>query len=255
MHDGDLNPRAVMGDNRPPPFDAAIVADLKTKSDEFANAAGVWLDKGALQSEDDAQRLNDFVAGARKLWKKIDDVRKDAKKPHDDAGKAVQAAFTPLLDALKKAGERVQPLATKWMQEQEAKRLKAEREAEEKARKAREEAKRLMDQAAERNDIVGEMEAQAALDDAEKKAKEAARDAKTPVRVASATGGTKAMSLRTYVTAEIENIHKAMLHYKDAPDLVACIKTLAEREARAKGFDPKTDTIPGIALKIEKKAV
>lgn len=255
MPDGDLNPRAVIGGNNPPPFDADLVAKFNAKTAEFLDVAGQWLDKGDLKSEDDAQRLNDFIAGCRAQKRKIEDARKDAKKPWDDLGKMVQDAFLPLAKRPDTAISRVQPLLTKWMQAQEAKRREEVRKREEEARRQREEAERLAEQAASRNDLVGEMEAQAAKDAAEKAAREAQRAASQTVKVASATGGARSAGLRTYVTAEIVNIHQAMLHYKTAPDLLACIRTLAEREARAKGFDPEKNEIPGIKFNIERRAV
>ena len=83
--------------------DPEIVA-LRDKVNEFGQGAVKWGEAG-IQSEEDAAKINDFVDGSRALYKRIDTLRKDRKKPHDDAAKAVQAQFKPLLDAIEKAGQ------------------------------------------------------------------------------------------------------------------------------------------------------
>lgn len=251
----DLNPRAVMGANFPPPFDPAIVQEHADVAAKFIDVAGQWLDRGDLTVEEDAEKLTDFIAGARGRKKLTDAARADAKKPHDDAGKAVQAAFTPILAKLDAAVARVQPLLTKWLETKEAARKKEAARLAEEARIAREEAAKLAAQAAARNDVSGEIDAEAAMKAAADAEKAAARMERASTKVSSATGGTKAAGLRTYWRATIANRGAAIMHYRDAPEIAELLVTLADRDARRAGFDPETMTIPGITLTPERKAV
>lgn len=251
MPDGN----AQIGHNAGPPFNQDQVDKLAQEANDWLDTAGKWLDKKKVETEDDAARLNDFIAGARKKWKVIDEARKDAKKPHDDAGKAVQAAFKPVLEKLERAAQKVQPMLTAFMEEQDRKRREDARKAEEEARKAREDAEKAAAQAAARNDVSGEVDAEEATKAAAAKAKEAERLAKGRTNVSSATGGGRTASLRTYVHAEVKNVRAAFMHFAQAPELLECLRTLAEREARSKDFDTEKDTIPGITLRIERKAV
>lgn len=244
-----------LGHNNPPPFDPAIVQEHDEVAAKFTDTAGKWLDRGDLTAEEDAQKLNDFIAGARGRKKLVDAARADAKKPHDDAGKAVQAAFTPIMAKLDAAVAKVQPLLTKWLEDKEAARKKEAARLAEEARLAREEAAKLAAQAAARNDVSGEIDAEAAMKAAAYAEKAAVRMERATDKVASATGGTKSAGLRTYWRATIANRGAAIMHYRDAPEIAELLVNLAERDARRAGFDPETMKIPGITLTPERKAV
>lgn len=253
MADGNaLPPR---DHNNPPPFDQEQVDALAAEAAQFLDAAGEWIEAAPIASQDQAAKLNDFIAGCKAARKRVDEARKEAKRPHDEAGKAVQAAFKPVLEKLEKSAERVQPMLTAFMEEQEAKRREEARRVEEEARKAREEAEAAAARAAARNDISGEVDAEAAQEQAAERAKEAERLAKARANVSSATGGGRTAALRTYVRAEVSNLRVAVMTFADDPELREVLVRLAERRARAKGFDAETDTIPGFNLKIERKAV
>ncbi len=192
---------ATIGDNLP--YDAAKVAD-------FADAAGAWLDKGAIETTEQAEKLNDYITGCRGLWKKLDDQRAVKKKPHWDAGKAVDDLYRTPLKTLETAGSRVKPLLTAWAKKKAEADAKAKREAEEAAAAEQAAARKLLDEAAARNDVAGEAEAEQALEDAGKAAQQAARTTTTG-RVASATGGGRTAALRTYYIAEITGVKMAVL--------------------------------------------
>lgn len=251
----DLTPHAFIGDNSPPPFDPEEVTKLDAAASEFTDAAADWIEKGEITSEGDAQGLNDFIAGAKKLKTATDKDRKAAKKPHDDAGKAVQGAYNPIIDKLQASIDKTQPLLTAFLQRKEAERRAEIARQHEEARKAQEEADRKAAEAAARNDISGEIDAQAARDAAEQQVREVARAAKTSAKVASATGGGRTASLRSYLTADVTNVRAAFMHFQDHPALKECLHSLALAEARAKGFDPETMAIPGVKITVEKKAV
>ena len=251
----DLNPRAMIGDNNPPPYRESVVEQHNAKAVEFLDAAGDWLDLKEIQSAEQAAELNDFIAGVKARIKETDADRKSDKAPFDEAGKAVQAAYAPIIDKLKKAVERVAPMQTAWLRKLDAQR-KAEAEAKaEAARKAQEEAARQAAQAASRNDLAGEAEAAAAAKRAEEMQKEAERAAKARAQAGSASGGARTASLRRFVHARLVNERAAFMHFQGHPDLVECLTRLANAEVRAKGFDPKTDKIPGFEIFTEEKAV
>lgn len=247
MPDGN-NPRAVIGDNAPPAYRVDVVEAHDAKSREFLDAGGAWVEAGPVTDETQAGKLNDFLAGIKEIRKTVDADRKADKKPHDDAGKEVQAAYTPILNRIDKAIQRVTPLMTAWLAEVDRKqRAEAEakrKAAEEAARKAAEEASK----AAARNDFGGEADAEEAAKAAAKMQKEAERAAKQTAKATSATGAGRAMSFRTTWVAEITDLKQAFLQFATDPDLQATLIRLAEAKARSKGFDPATQTIPGFTL-------
>lgn len=251
----DLNPRAFIGANNPPAFNQTEVEELNTAAADFLDASAEWIDKGEITTEAEAQSLNDFISGVKKRKTATDKARKAAKKPHDDAGKAVQAAYTPIITKLETAINRTAPILTAYLQKKEAARQAELRRQEEESRRAREEADRKAAEAAARNDISGEIDAQAAREEAEKQVKDVARAAKEKANVSSATGGGRTASLRTYHTAKVVNVRAAFMRYQDHPALADCLRSLADAEIRSKDFDPETMKIPGIEITTERKAV
>jgi|AntRauTorckE5430_2_1112549.scaffolds.fasta_scaffold01257_13 hypothetical protein len=245
----------AIGHNKGPAFRPEKVEEHSTKAAEFLDAAGEWLAIEEITSEEQAGNLSDFVAGIRQRWKATDEDRKADKKPHDDAGTEVQGAYKPILDKMKRAAERVAPLQNAWLEKQEAIRQEEARKKADEARRQKEEADRLAAQAASRNDVSGEVDAEAAMKEAEKAEKAAARFAKGKAQTRSASGGGKTTSLRSYPEAEIENLRVALIEFSDHPEVADLLRTLATRRARAKGFDPAVDKIPGFTVKIVKRAV
>ncbi len=226
--------QATIGDNLP--YDAAKVAD-------FADAAGAWLDKGALETTEQAEKLNDYITGCRGLWKKLDDQRSAEKKPHWDAGQAVDKLYKTPLATLTTAGNRVKPLLTAWAVKKAEAEAKAKREAEEAAEAERKAAEKEALEAESRHDVAGEAEAAERLKDADKAAKQAARTTTTG-RVASATGGGRTAALRTYYTAEITGVKMAVLwalgaHLDDVEKFLLLLANGAKRH-------DATLEIPGI---------
>ena len=244
-----------IGDNNPPPYDPSVVDGLNADGAAFLETAALWLEAGDLASEEDAQRLNDFIDGVKKRAKIADDARKDAKKPHDDAGKAVQAAFKPVIEKMEMAKAKVQPILTKWLTVKEQERLAEIARQEKEAQFAREEAERKAAAAAARNDISGEVDAKAEKEAAEAKAQDVARAAKQKSNVSSATGGGRTASLRDVIEVEVTNARALFMRYSEHPDLVECLRNLAAREARTKEFDARKDTIPGAKITVTQKAV
>jgi hypothetical protein len=251
----DMTAARGIGDNNPPPFDPEVIAALRGPVDAFAATAGEWLDLGRIDTEEDAARLNDFLSGARKLSKEIDEARVKAKKPHDEAAKAVQAAFTPLTDIVAKCADRVKVMMTDFLRRQKEAEEAKRREAAAAAARAKAEAEEAARLAAMRNDVVSEAEAEAALKEAEKAEKAASREVK--VGAGSATGGARTTGLRTYRFARVDRPALAFLTILNDPVAGPQIRNELERLGtgmiRASDW-PKDADLPGFNI-IEEERV
>lgn len=238
------NERAVIGGNAPPLVDPDLLAQCKGRVDEFAAKTREWLDLGEIANADQASRLADFITGARKVSKVIDEARVKAKKPHDDAGKAVQAIFTPLLDTLTKLADRVKPMQAAWLRKDQA-RLDAEKAAQEAraaALRLEAEAASLLAQAS--NNVAAEVEAEALAKQAADLEKAANRDVRA--KVESASGAGRTMSTRVNRRAQITNIRLLFLHYQNRPEVAEVLERLANADIRARDVDETL--IPGISI-------
>lgn len=238
----DLNPREFIGGNNPPAFDPEKLQSCKGLVDDFNSAAKEWLDLKEIATPEQSGKLTDFVSGARQVYSSIDTARKAEKKPHDDAGKAVQAAFTPLLDTIDQIINRVKPMQAAWLQklarEENARREKLRVEAEQ-ARIAAEEAQKA---AAQTNDVAGEVEAERLKAEADQLAADAARQ--TTVKAGSATGAGRTMALRTINDVVVTNPLKVFMRYRDHPDVLEVLRKVASAEVRAASWKDG-DTIDG----------
>lgn len=224
---------SAIGHNAPPPFEAwsLHIEDLfKLVSDTTAG--------GTVQNDEQEAALDALLDDFRKARKAADTERAAEKKPHDDAAKAVQVRWKPLLDKCDMAAEEIKRLQTPY-------RTAKQRAKDEAARKAREEAeaKRLEAEAALRqsDDLEARFEAEETLKQAQKLAAVANRIDRT------ATG------LRTHWEAEITDRKAALLHYlKEQPEAFASlIQELADRDARN---EATRRDIPGVIFHERKKA-
>lgn len=225
-----------MGHNNPPPYDEERFASCSANLDKFNEAAKAWLEIEAIEDEDRAEKLNDFLGGAKKLKARIEKCRKEDKKPHYDAGLAVDAAYKGLAETLSKVDAAIRPKLDAYMEVQRKKALAAKAEEERKARAIREEAERKAAEAAKNeNDIRAKQAAEDAAAEAEKAEKAAAKQVKT--QVGSATGGARTASLRTYREAKILSLPQVFLHYKDRPEVHDLLKRLCDADIRAADVD------------------
>lgn len=254
MHDGEefgLPPAGHNSAGIVPLIDPERLAAMEAAVRDWSDAAGEWLDRGPLATEEDAGKVADLMTGARKLAKRIDDARVDIKGPHLAAGRAIDEAFKKLLAPLELVQRRVGDLQTAY--------LKAKRAADE-ARKAADEraaaeadrqAKADLAAAQARHDVVGEAEAEAAVAAAQEAAAEAARPVKANVQ--SASGGGRTVALRTTRRGRITNLSMAFGAVRHDPAVVEAIEAAVNRIIRSKDFDPNT-TIPGVEIVIEERA-
>lgn len=201
---------AGIGNNNPPPFEAwsMHIEGL------FDLANGI----GEAKNDENEAQLDELLDEVRKAAKEADKERAAEKKPHDDAGKAVQAKWKPLLTRCDIATDAIKKALTPY-------RTAKQRAKDEAARKAREEAEaahKAAQEAFQSTDLDDRLEAEAIAS----KAKALAAHANKIDR--QSTG------LRTYWEAEITDRKAALLHYiAQAPEAFeALIQSLADKDAR-----------------------
>lgn len=234
--------------------DAEKLEAEKKRLEEFEAAAADWnktlkAQGGEILNDEQAARLNDFIAGARKAWKATDAVRKAEKSFYDEQSKKVQAIYVPLLDALKKIGaDMTAPIDAYMVRKQEE--LRARQEAERKAaQEAEAEARRLSEAAQDRGDYLGAAEAAEAAKAAEKAAQAASKP--QSASVASFTGGGRTRALRTYRSAKVKSWRIAFMAVEDDPRVREAIQSALNAKIRAKGF---AGEIPGVEIIEERKS-
>ena len=191
MIDIQENPRVQLGNNNPPeptPFEA-----IHVHIEDLTETAKGFLDGSGVTHQDEADVLAQLMDEARKASKAADQARAEEKKPHDDAAKAVQAKWKPLIEA----GDRIvtickQALAP-YLEAQEAEK----RRVAEEARKAAEEAAAKAAEAA-RAAAATDLAAQEQAEALAKEAKAALTAAnKADKDKAHGVGGSRAATLRT----------------------------------------------------------
>ena len=197
----EANERAVIGGNNPPQ-ESALEA-FKASVDTLNTEAGNWLDGEAISTEGQAGEVSRMIEEARNLARDAEKLRKAEKQPHLDAGKAVDAAWKEVTTPLEQIATAAKALLSPW--------LIAKEEA---ARKAEAEARRVADEAAAK--LRAEREAADKANIAAQRAiaeqEEAVRDAEIKAAVAAKEGGrakgkgqARAVGLRAYRSAEVSD--------------------------------------------------
>jgi hypothetical protein len=219
-----------IGHNNPPPVDAFAlhIEDL------FALVSGSTASPVATD-EQEAQ-LDALLDDVRKARKDADAQRAVEKKPHDDAAKAVQAAWKPLLDKCDAAADAIKALLTPY-------RTAKQRAKDEAARLAREEAEARQRAAQEALKASDDLEERFA---AEQQLKAASKLAAVANRI-----DREATGLRTHWEAEITDRKAALLHLiaLHPERFEALIQQIADEEARG-----VRAPIPGVVFHERKRA-
>jgi hypothetical protein len=238
-----MNAPAAIGHNQPP--DPCVGFSLHL--DDLEEQAKAWLDGSGIQTEaqaEDVARLLDMV---RKASNDADEARKAEKRPHDEAAKAVQARWKPILDKAdliaKTAKNALAPYLIKRDEEQRAAAL-AEQE----------EARRLSEAAAQTaaSANADSLADQSAVEQARNAAHEAAqRAARLDKAKAQAKGGERAVGLRPSYRAEITDAtaFARWVWANRRGEMLTFLELVADRECR--GGDKH---IPGLIVHTERKA-
>lgn len=221
----------TIGHNAPPP-DASFGLHI---DDLFALLSDT-LAGGTVDDDTKEAAIDELMDEFRKASKDADEARKVEKKPHDDAAKAVQEKWKPIIAKADRGVAECKAALTPY-------RVEKQRIADEAARKAREEAEAKQRAAQEALRQSDDLEAKFAAEQELEQAKKLAAVANKIDR--SATG------LRTHWEAELTDKGAALRFYlKTQPDeFLALIQTLADRDAR--GARPP---VPGVLYREIKRA-
>jgi hypothetical protein len=208
--------------------------------DDLLLEARNYLDGEPIANEEQAEAVSSLLNRLRRVGNDADDARKAEKKPHDDAAKAVQAKWKPILDKADLAASTAKQALALWLQ-------KVEEKQRHEAELARQEAERLARIAAETHaQAAGNFEA---AEDAERLIKAAAQAerfaAKAEKAKPLATGGERAIGLIDRYTPELTDPVAALHHYRATQpnELKAWLLDQARKDVRA-----GSRSIPGFTV-------
>ena len=222
---------APIGDNNPPP-DVAFGLQI---DDLFALLSDT-LAGGEVSNDEQEAAIDALLDDFRKAAKQADKERAAEKKPFDDAAKAVQAKWKPIIEKAERGATGCKEALTPY-------RTAKQRAKDEAARKAREEAEAKERAALEALRQSEDLEAKFKAEQEIEAAKKLAAVANKIDR--SATG------LRTYWEAEITDRKAALIHYiaRSPERFEALIQQMADEDARS-----TRAPVPGVIFHERKKA-
>ena len=191
---------------------------------------------GEVANDEQDAAIDGLLDEFRKAAKDADKARVDEKRPHDDAGKAVQVKWKPIVDKAERGATACKDALTPY-------RAAKQRVKDEAARKAREEAEVVARAAQEAFKASDDLEARFA---AEQQLEEAAKLVASANKIDRAPTG-----LRTYWEAEVTDRGAALRHYiaRQPDEFAALIQTLADRDSRG-----DRAPVPGVTFHERKKA-
>ena len=196
-----------------------------------------------------AQFIRDHIGYGGKLAKEIDGQRDAEKRPHLEAGRQIDGAYKPLIEA---CDDVVKAMKRKLAAFLDAREREARRIADEKARALRE-AEEAAAKAVEEPEEDPFLAATAPVIDvkaAHVEAKIAEGQLLAASRVSSAAGGFAATSLKTKRSAKVTDWSALAAHYLARGEVRAVLEQLANSDIRhSKGAEI---TIPGVEIVTER---
>lgn len=237
-----------IGANAPPeptPFERVAGA-----VDDLANEAQHWLDGAGIKSQEEADAVGKLIVLIRKAAKDADAERVREKAPLDEAVKAIQGRYNPVLKRADLAVDVAKRALTPWL-------IKVQAQKDAEAKEAREKAQALADAAAEAakaangTDLAAAESAEKLLKDA-KRAGVAANKAENATATAGAGNGARAVGLRTSWDVSMTDDGLALHHFITTrlADVNEFLVSLARQEVAAGKRE-----IPGFAITEVKGAV
>lgn len=230
----------MIGHNLPP---------VDERARKLADTAERWIkDVPEITNDDAASRCRDFLDQVKKEIKAIDDRRRAEKAPIIAAGKAIDEKYNAPKMILEQVKVMIEPKLRLWLIKLEERRRS---EAEEKAAAARE-AERIAGEkraALEQTPTIAASVDAVRADQDAARAEQEARSAHEPARVRGSVTG-RASSLRSRKVAVLEDVNKALRHFKKHPDVIETITRLANAELRH-----GAESVPGFRVEIERIAV
>ena len=232
--------------NNPPPL--TPLEQAKEEISLLTGEAANWFDGAPIENEKQAEDVARILDTARKASKRWDGERKEEKRPHDEAGKAVDASWKPVIADADRIVECAKKVQTVWLIKlDEAKRAEAKR-AQDEADAIAAAARKL---AAENDGSLEATKARdAAIEEAKRAEKAAARADKDKADV-KGEGMARAQSLRTVYRAQVDDRRLLLNHIatRDPVALTEFVEDWAAKEVRAGHRE-----IPGVTV-IEEKRV
>lgn len=226
-----MKSHSKLGHNNPP---ADVGFGLHI--DDLFTLLSDTLEGGPVETEAQEAAIDAILDDFRKAAKDADRERAAEKKPHDDAAKAVQAKWKPIVDKANRGADACKEALTPYREARQ-------RAKDEAARKAREEAERREEEARQAIKATDNLEAKYAAEqefEAAKKLKAVAN------KIDRAPTG-----LRTFWEAEITDRKAALLHYiaRHPERFEALIQQMADEDARG-----TRAPVPGVTFHERKKA-
>lgn len=237
-----MNERAVIGGNNPP---VELFEQSELTLNDLYEEAGHWLDGKEVETPEELDAISMLLDNLRKAEKLIDGNRKTEKKPHDDAGKAVQEKYKPLIDKAKLAQDTCKKAMQPYMLEQERIRQEQERIARVEAEQAEREALEAAQSVQSLEQAEQAAEAIQGAKDAQKTASDVAK------QKIHAKGGERAIGLRTTWETNLVDSKEAARHFwvTNKADIENLLIDLAKKAVRSGERD-----IPGFEI-IERKSL
>lgn len=229
---------APIGHNRPPAD--AVFDEIQELYDEAKN----WADGEPITSEEMHDAVTRLYDGLHDSGKRADELRKEEKKPLDDAIKAIQDRFNPYIQPKKGKVDlgksALGDMLAKW-------RAAIAKQKEEAARKAREEADRIAAEAqaairASSGNLAEREKAEELLAESKKVERFAKRQDK------AATTGT---GLRTVWVAELQDDGAALdwAYGRDPARFTELVQQMANEAVRG-----GARSVPGFVVREDKRA-
>jgi hypothetical protein len=233
--------------------------DFIARVHAFLKGIDIWHTRPKLDA-DTAERCRDFIAGAKKLLSEAESERKIEKAPYLAACERVDEDWSSIKMMISDVVKEAEPKLKAYLDEIRAQQQREQEAAAKVAEEAREKAAAAAAAAAAATTPSERIIAEQQQRDAERDAKLNDKIANAaPVKVASATGLANAASLRTTWDVELTDPVRAVMHYRNDPEVLELVKKLAKRELAAvktvKGKKEEMPVIPGVTFKpVEKVA-
>lgn len=217
LHDIDVKP----GDNAAP-VDETIAEQIDAA---VAKAAAIT----SVKTDAEAQAANELADKLNALFKVGDAARAAEKLPHDNAAKAVQAKWLPIISPASDARERLVGKGGVVKQYLKAKQDRLDEEARKERERQQAEADRIRQENEKRAaEAADKGEAAPAPIPAPEPA-----PAAEPQRAQAGNSFGRATGLRKVTSAQIDDIEKLLIALKGHKEMVAFAQTLANRAAKA----------------------
>lgn len=207
-------------------------------------------EKGAAKTQEEADAAEGFISQVQGCIKQLTEAHKVEKKPHLDAGKAVDQKYKPVIEQLENAKKALKSVRiTPFLVAQENKRLAEERAAREAEEAKRQEAEEAAKKAEENpNDFSAALEADQHKEELKAAEKTTKQAAKAPVG-ARHGASKKATTLREYKVGKITDMTKFIAANLTDSELVSACEAIANRRAR------QDDACDGMTVEVERRAV